>query len=73
MSDAEVAKILELPIDERLRLVEVIWESVAVSPSAVTLGEAHRAVIGERLAEHRQSPDDVLTLEQLWAEVRRPG
>jgi len=28
MSDAEIAEILKLPVEERLRLVELIWESV---------------------------------------------
>ena len=51
MSDADVAEILKLSPEERLRLVEIIWESLAADPSSVPLGDAHRAVIDERLAE----------------------
>lgn len=71
MSDADIAEILKLPVEERMRLVELIWESIAATPSAVPLGDAHRAVIDERLAEHARSPDDVLTREQVLAEARR--
>ena len=52
MSDADIAEILKLPPEERLRLAEIIWESLAVDASSVPLGDAHRAVIDERLAEH---------------------
>lgn len=71
MSDADLAEILKLPAEERLRLVELIWESLAATPSTVPLGDAHRAAIDEELAEHRKSPNEVLTIEQVLAGVRR--
>ena len=72
MSDADVAEILKLPPEERLRLVELIWESLAATPSAVPLGDAHRAAIDETLAEHRRNPNDVLTRDEIFSEVRKP-
>lgn len=71
MSDADVAEILKLPPEERLRLVELIWESLASTPSAVPLGDAHRAAIDQELAEHGRNPNDVLTLEELLSGVRK--
>lgn len=71
MSDTDVAAILRLPPEERLRLAEIIWESLAADPSSVPLGGAHRAVIDERLAEHARNPDDVISREQVLAEARR--
>jgi putative addiction module component (TIGR02574 family) len=71
MSDAEVAEILKLPVEERLRLVELIWESLAADPSGVPLGDAHRVVIDERLAEHERNPDDVVSRDEILAEARR--
>ena len=32
MSDADVAEILKLPPEERLRLSELIWESLSATP-----------------------------------------
>jgi putative addiction module component (TIGR02574 family) len=71
MSDVDVAEILKLPPKERLRLVEIIWESLVANPSSVPLGDAHRAVIDERLAEHERDPNDVVSRDQVLAEARR--
>lgn len=70
MSDAEVAELLKLPAEEKLRLLELLWESLSATPSSVPLGDAHRAAIDEALAEHRRDPDDVLTMEQMLRGVR---
>jgi len=71
MSDADVAEILKLPPAERMRLLEVIWASLASDPSSVPLGDAHRSAIDERLAEHKRSPDDVVSRDQVLADARR--
>lgn len=71
MSDADVAEILKLPPDERMRLLEIIWTSLVSDPSSVPLGDAHRAVIDERLAEHERNPDDDVSRDQVLAEARR--
>jgi len=70
MSDADLAELLRLPAEERLRVVELLWESLSAAPSAIPLGDAHRAALDEALAEHRRNPDDVLTFGQMVSEVR---
>jgi len=71
MSDTDVAEILKLPAEERLRLVEIIWASLVTDPSSVPLCDARRAVIDERLAEHERNPDDVVSRDEVLAEARR--
>ena len=71
MSDTDVAEILKLPVEERMRLVELIWESLAADPSALPLSDAHRTVLDERLAEHERNPDHVATRDEVLAEARR--
>ena len=71
MSHTDVAEILSLPTEERLRLVELIWESLASSPTAIPLSDAHCAVLDERLAEHDRNPDDVVSRDEVLAEARR--
>jgi len=71
MSDTDIAEILQLPVEERLRLVQLIWDSVAADASGVPLSDAHRAVIDERLSEHEANPDDVATRDEVLAEARR--
>ena len=71
MSNADVDEILKLPAGERLRLMELIWESLAAKPSDVPLSDAHRAVIDERIAEHERNPDDVVSRKDVLAHARR--
>lgn len=71
MSDAEVAEILKLPPEERMRIAEIIWTSLAADPEKVPLGDAHRILLDDAVAEHEQNPDDVVSRAQVLAEARR--
>lgn len=69
MSDADVAEILKLPVEERLRLVELIWDSIAESNAALPLTDAQRAELERRLAEHEAHPDDVISWDDVKASI----
>ena len=71
MSDADIAEILKLPAGERLRLLEIIWESLASDPSSLPLGDAHRAALDEALTDLARNPDDVVSLDEVMANARR--
>ena len=71
MSDADIAEILKLPAEERLRLLEILWESLSRDASAIPLSDAHRAILDERLAEHERNPDDVVSIDEVIADARR--
>ena len=71
MSDTDVAELLKLPPEERMRIAEIIWVSLAANPETVPLGDAHRAAIDEAVAEHERNPDDVVSRDQVLAEARR--
>jgi putative addiction module component (TIGR02574 family) len=71
MSDADVAEILKLSPEERLRIAEIIWESLAADPSSVPLSDAHRTTIDERLSEHERDPNDVVSKDEVLREARR--
>lgn len=57
-------EILRLPADQRLRLVEDIWESLAASPADVPVPDWHRELLDERLADPRERAT------RTWDEVR---
>ncbi len=71
MGNADVADILKLPAEERLRLLEIIWASLAAEPSSLPLGDAHRAEIDARLAEHERSPNDVISRDEVFKQAQR--
>lgn len=66
MRSLPVAEILELPVPERLRLVELIWESIAAIPEAVPVSDELQAELGRRLAEFEANPEAGIP----WEEVR---
>ncbi len=44
-------EILRLPVEERLDLLEQVWESIAADPSKVPVPEWHIAELDRRLAD----------------------
>jgi len=66
MKQISVAEILELPVAERIRLVELIWDSIAAVPEAVPLSDELKAELDRRLAEFEADPE----AGSPWEEVR---
>lgn len=58
-------QILELPPEQRLQLVEDIWDSLAQSETSVPVPEWHRRELDRRLAD----PAEEATLS--WDEVQQ--
>ncbi len=58
--------LLSLPVTERLRLVEDIWDSIAAVPEAVELTDVQRRELDERLEQYHQDPD----AGSPWSEVK---
>lgn len=48
---ALLEEILRLPVEQRLDLLEQVWESIAADPSKVPAPEWHLAELDRRLAE----------------------
>ncbi len=57
---------LELPVQDRLRLVAQIWESIAETPDAIQLTPETKQLLAERLEAHRRDPN----AGSPWAEVK---
>ncbi|QDV38739.1 addiction module protein [Tautonia plasticadhaerens] len=69
-----LAEVESWPIEDRLRLVERIWEGLGDRGDEPGLTEAQRAEIDRRLADDDASPDDVVTWEEVKSEaLRRAG
>jgi putative addiction module component (TIGR02574 family) len=66
-----VTEILALPVDERIGLVEAIWDSIAATPEALPLSTQHREELDRRLAELEADPDSGIAPEEAFARIRR--
>lgn len=68
MSEAINREVYErLTVDEKIQLVQDIWDDIARMPKAIPLTPAQRDEAERRLREHRSSPD----LAEDWDDVRR--
>lgn len=66
---ATLAEIASLPVDDRLYLVEAIWEGIVAEPNQPQLSETQRQELERRLAAHAASPADVIPWEQVKAQA----
>ena len=60
-----------LSVDERLALVEDIWDSIALESGALPLTDAQRTELDRRIAEHDANPDDVVPWEDVKTSMGR--
>lgn len=67
MKQLPFAEILELPVAERIRLVELIWDSIAAVPEAIPVSDELKAELNRRLAEFEANPE----AGSPWEEVRK--
>lgn len=71
MNQELVAEILALPVEDRVRLVEAIWDSISAVPEALPLTEWQKQELDRRLDDLEKNPDSGSTLEEVFARIRR--
>lgn len=70
MNNISIADILELPIQERIRLVELIWDSVAAVPEAVQISPALKAELETRFAEFEANTESGYSWDQVKSRLK---
>lgn len=66
MKSITLDEVLQLPVPERIRIVEAIWDSIADTPDAIELSDEQRAELDRRLESLEKNPD----AGSPWSEVR---
>ena len=56
--------------DDRLRLVETLWDDFAVADVLPPLTEAQQTELARRMAAHEADPTNVIPWEQVKAEAK---
>ena len=67
MARPEISELLELPVGERVRLAQVLWDSVAANQEAYPISDAERRELDRRLREYDRDP----TAGSSWEDVKR--
>ena len=66
MNPISVTDILELTVQERIQLVEVIWESIAAFPQTLEVSPELKTELQARLADFERNPESGYS----WDEVK---
>lgn len=67
----EIKDILKLSIDDRIHLVQTIWDSIATDIEASEISEEHMKVLDERLERHNDHPKDIVSWEEVKESVKK--
>lgn len=65
------ANLRKLPLDQRIRLVEELWDSIALDQNALPLTPEQRAELDLRLAAYEADGDTGRPAEDVIAEIRK--
>lgn len=66
---ATLTEIVSLSVDERLRLIEAIWDSIVAEPGQPELTAAQQRELERRVEAHAASPEEVIPWEQVKAQA----
>jgi putative addiction module component (TIGR02574 family) len=58
MNTITASDIAEMPIQQRIQLVEDIWDSIAEMPEAIEIPEWHKKELDERLKAYHANPSE---------------
>lgn len=62
---------LTLPVPERIKLVEDIWDSIAATPDEVQLSAEQMTEIERRLDDHKKNPQKAIPWEEVKERLRK--
>ena len=69
MEDASFGSVLDLPVDQRLRLVQALWDSIVRDPSTLPITDAERAELDRRLEDFKRNPSSGRSWEEVKARL----
>ncbi|CAD7853239.1 MAG: hypothetical protein [Olavius algarvensis Gamma 1 endosymbiont] len=67
MKTISVSDLAEIPIDQRIRLVEDLWDSITESIEEIEIPAWHKTELEKRLREYDLNPNEGAP----WSEVKK--
>ncbi|KOP23082.1 imidazole glycerol phosphate synthase [Hapalosiphon sp. MRB220] len=67
---AALNEIKALSIEDRIRLVQAIWDSIAAEQAYPDLTEVQKRELDRRITDYEANPDDILTWEEVKASIK---
>lgn len=69
MDSQLVQQARSLPLEQRVELIDALWETVAAEGYEPPLSQQQAEELDRRLAAHRRNPDDVIPWESIKEEL----
>ena len=70
MEAIDIDEIQRLSVDERICLIELIWDTVEADLAPAELTDAQRSEVARRIADHERDPSTAIPAEQVFRELR---
>ncbi len=67
---AALNEITALSVEDRIRLVQAIWDSIAAEQAYPDLTEVQKRELDRRITDYEANPDDILTWEEIKASIK---
>ncbi|ALF55887.1 imidazole glycerol phosphate synthase [Nostoc piscinale CENA21] len=68
---ATLNEIKTLTIEERIRLVQAIWDSIAAEQTYPDITEPQKQELERRINDYEANPDNVMTWDEIKASIKR--
>ena len=65
MTTIEINSLLNLPVEQRILLVEDVWDSIRPQSKGIPVPESHKQELDRRLEKYRHDPSALLDDQQL--------
>lgn len=63
----KIKDLLKLSVEERIHLVQSIWDSVAAEAETSEVDDEHKSVLDKRIDAHQDNPHEVVS----WEEIKK--
>lgn len=65
MTVAEIENVMKLPVEQRILLVEDVWDSIRPQSQRIPVPESHKLELDQRFAKYQCDPSALLSDQQL--------
>jgi len=72
MTIAEIDNVLMLPVEQRILLVEDVWDSIRPQSKRVPVPESHKQELDRRFEKYKHDPSALLDDQQLRNVLNHP-
>ncbi|MBF0336326.1 MAG: addiction module protein [Nitrospirae bacterium] len=70
MIKLKATDVLSLPIQERIQLVEDIWDTIAVESDSVELTEHDKRILDERIDNYLNNPAQCSSFDDVFKRIK---